>query len=260
MDTKNTILSQKDLALLEAIVLKYGRVVTVAQIQAVIGEFGSNGAIRKRVAQMSKAGWLIRLKKGLYLVVTDISSLGFSDTSELVIAQALQNDSYVSFESALQHYSMFDQLLARIDSISVKVTKTYNVLQTTYSFLKIKDDLYFGYTKETLGNQKVKIAEKEKAILDMLYFRSTDYVITLTLEKLREYKDQFDFKKLKNYAAKYSLSMIRKVGFLLDQIGIDTSDLLSLSESSKKSHNKLTKTSDLYSTKWHLYYDSHLIG
>jgi len=133
------------------------------------------------------------------------------------------------------------------------------VLQTTYSFLKIKNDLYFGYTEEAVTNQKVKIAEKEKAILDMLYFRSSDYVITLVLEKLKEYKEQFDFKKLKNYAAKYSLSMIRKVGFLLDQIGIDTADLLILSESNKKSHNKLTRTSDLYSTKWRLYYDSSLI-
>lgn len=259
MKIKNTILSQKDLALLEAIVLKYGRVVTVAQIQAVIGEFGSNGAIRKRVAQMSKAGWLIRLKKGLYLVVTDISSLGFTDISELVIARSLNDSSYVSFESALQHYGMFDQLLARIDSVSMKVTKTYKVLQTTYSFLKIKNELYFGFTEETIGNQKVKIAEKEKAILDMLYFRSNDYVITLVLEKLREYKDQFDFKKLKEYAEKYSLSMIRKVGLLLDQIGIDTADLLSLSESNKKSHNKLTQTSELYNTKWRLYYDSRLI-
>ena len=103
------------------------------------------------------------------------------------------------------------------------------------------------------------IAEKEKAILDMLYFRSSDYVITLVLEKLKEYKDQIDFKKLKNYATKYSLSMVRKIGFLLDQIGVDSQDLLSLSESNKKSHNKLTKTSDLYNAKWRLYYDTHLI-
>ncbi|HJZ23659.1 MAG TPA: hypothetical protein VJ201_04335 [Candidatus Babeliales bacterium] len=258
MDTKNTILSQKDLELLEAIVLKYGKVVTLAQIQAVIGEFGSIGAVRKRVAQMSKAGWLIRLKKGLYLVVTDISSLGFINTPEIVIARSFDANSYISFESALQHYGMFDQLLTRIDSVSIKMTKTYKVLQTAYSFLKIKNELFFGYTEEVVNNQKIFIAEREKAVLDMLYFRSSGYVITLVLEKLKEYKDQFDFNKLKEYSIKYSLSMIRKIGFLLDQIDVDTTDLLILSESNKKSHSKLTKDSHLYNAKWRLYYDSNL--
>jgi predicted transcriptional regulator of viral defense system len=259
MDTKNTILSQKDLNLLETLILQCGRVVSNAQIQVVVGDVQSKGALRKRVAHMSKAGWLLRLKKGLYLVITSVSTLGFNDVSEYVIAQTFNQDSYVSFEYALQYYSMFDQLLARLDSVSTKTARTYKVLMTTYMFFKIKNNLYFGFEEVVMDNQKVKIAEKEKAILDMLYFRSSDYVADLVLEKLTEYKDEFDFNKLKEYCTKYSLSMVRKIGFLLDQIGVDTADLLARSNSHKNSYNRFSATSDKFNAKWRLYYASSLI-
>ena len=260
MDTKNIILSQKELELLEAIVLRYGKIVSFEQIQQVAGQDVSREALRKSVAGMSKAGWLIRLKRGLYLVVTDISTLGFTDVSELVISQSLNPVSYVSFESALQFHGMFDQLLARIDAVTTGKPKTYKVLQTTYTFSSIKKSLYFGFTQEAANNRKVNVAEKEKAILDLLYFRGSDYALSLVSEKLRGYQDQFDFKKLMEYSVRYSLGMVRKTGFLLDQLGIDTIDLFSHNPVKKNSYTKLTQDASQFNAKWRLYYDPHLIG
>ena len=257
METKNTVLSKKDLELLESIVLRYGRIVSLEQIQAGIGEGTSVGAVRKRVAQMAQAGWLIRLKRGLYLVVTDISTLGMADVSDLVITQTLNDESYISFESALQFHGMFDQLVKRIDAVTPRTARTYKVQQTTYAFSKIKPELYFGFRQETINNQAVNVAYTEKALLDILYFRSTDYAVSLVLEKLRDYEEEFDFDKLKAYSKKYSLGMVRKVGLLLDVIGVDTSDLLT-DDVKKNSYNKLTKDADQFSAKWRLYYDSNL--
>jgi predicted transcriptional regulator of viral defense system len=257
MEIKNTILSQKDLELLEAIVLCYGKLVSFDQILAIVGSAVSRGAVQKRVAQLSKAGWLVRLKRGLYLVVTDVSTLGFTDISDLVIALALNNHSYISFERALQHHGLFDQLLARVDCVTTGKTKTYRVLDTTYTFAQIKRERYFGFIQETIQGHTVNIAEKEKAILDILYFRTTDYAISLVLEKLAEYQDEFDFAKLKAYSARVSLGMVRKIGFLLDCLGVDTADLMT-EEVKKSSYNKLTEDADQFNAKWRLYYDSHL--
>jgi predicted transcriptional regulator of viral defense system len=259
MENKSTILSQNDLELLEAVVLRYGKIVTFEQIQAVAGDSVTRGAVRQRVAQMSKAGWLVRLKRGLYLLVTDISTLGFADVSNLVIAQALHDRAYISFESALQYYGFFDQLLARIDSVTTGKTKTYKVLETTYTFSKIKQEFYFGFVQETVNGHQVNIAEKEKAILDMLYFRSSAYAVSLVLEKLQTYQEEFDFEKLKTYSTRYSLGMVRKVGFLLDHLGVDTADLMT-AEVKKNSYNRLTQEAEQFNAKWRLYYDSHLIG
>ncbi len=79
------------------------------------------------------------------------------------------------------------------------------------------------------------------------------------LEKLHAYQDEFDFAKLKAYAARFSLGMVRKVGFLLDQLDVDTTDLMT-AEVKKSSYNKLTQDSDQFNAKWRLYYDPHLIG
>jgi predicted transcriptional regulator of viral defense system len=260
METKNTILSQKDLELLEKIVLQYGKVVSIDQIQDALQGTASLGAVRKRVAAMSQAGWLIRLKKGLYQVVTDISTLGFTDVSEWVIAQSLNPESYISFEAALQYHSMFDQMLSRIDSVTTRTTKNYQAQQTTYSFSRIRADLYFGFTKETINHHQVNMAEKEKAILDLIHFRSSDYTISLVMEKLRIYQEQYDFEKLKTYSARYSLAIVRKTGFLLDQLGVETSDLLLQSQEKKFSYNRLTREADTFNAKWRLYYDTHLVG
>ena len=260
MKTRNIILSQKDLDFLEAIVLRYGKIVTFEQIYQAMAQNTSRGAARARVAGMSKAGWLIRLKKGLYLVVTDISTLGFADVSELVIAHSLNPDSYISFEGALQHHGMFDQMLARIEAVTTGATKTYQVLQTTYSFSSIKAELFFGFTVEIINKQKVNVAEKEKAILDLLYFRSSAYATSLVMEKLKEYQDQFDFKKLTDYSIRYSLGMVRKTGFLLDQLGVNNMELFLHSQKRKNSYTRLTQDATQFNAKWRLYYDPQLIG
>lgn len=256
---KNTILSQSELELLESVVLQHGRIVTFEQIAEVADESTSREVLRQRVAQMSKAGWLLRLKRGLYLVITDISTLGFADISPLVIAQALNNNSYVSFESALQHHGLFDQLLARVGSVTTGTTKTYKVLHTTYTFSKVQPAYYFGFVTQQIQGHTVAIAESEKAILDILYYRSSAYAISLVLEKLETYQEDIEFGKLKAYSRRYSLGMVRKIGFLLDQIGVDTSDL-AIEEVKNNSYTKLTQDADQFNAKWRLYYDSQLIG
>ncbi len=256
---KNTILSRRDLVLLERLVIRGDKIVSFDQIRGLMDEPISESAARKWVVDLAKAGWLIRLKKGLYLVVSDISTLGFVDVSDLVIAQAFDSDSYVSFERALQHYGMFDQLLARIDSVTTRSPKRYKVLQIIYTFSKTQHDLYWGFGDVHIDHRLVKVADPEKAILDLLYFRTSYYAASLVLEKLRVHADQLDFAKLKRYSVKYSLGMVRKIGFLLDQIGVDTSDLLSQQPVKKNSYNQLTQDADQFNGKWRLYYPSALL-
>jgi predicted transcriptional regulator of viral defense system len=122
----------------------------------------------------------------------------------------------------------------------------------------IQPDYYFGFQTEQVGGQRVAIAEKEKAILDILYFRSSAYAASLVLEKLEDYREDFDFDKLKDYSKRYSLGMVRKVGFLLDHTGVDTTDFAT-KEVKSNSYTKLTNTADQFNAKWRLYYDAHLL-
>ena len=261
MQSTNTILSSSDLSLLEDALIKFGRIVQFDQLFKLADSSVDRNYFREKVALLVNRGWLLRLKKGQYLIVTDISTLGANDLSESVIAQALQEESYLSFENALQYHGLFDQALSTVSSVTTEYARSYKVQQTTYTFARIKQSLYFGFSEEIVNTSyRVKVAEAEKALLDMLYFRDSMYTVNVVLEKLRDYKHRLDIEKLKDYAKRYGVGMVRLVGFLLDQIEVNTEDLLTDAKAHRNSYNKMTATSSVFNAKWRLYYDLHAIA
>jgi len=258
VETKNIMLSRKDAGLLEEVIVRYGRIVSFDQLKSVFNKSYSATKIRNRFSLLAKIGWLIRLKKGLYAVVTDIGSLASNDISVYTICQALNKDSYISFESALQYHGMFDQMLSTVAAVTFKKARKYEVKGADVRFFKIKKELYFGFTQERSDIGLVNIAQKEKALLDIIYFRSNQYYSSLIWEKFSEYKRTMDFNLLKQYTGKFSLNVIRQVGFFLDRLSIDTSDLLKI-VSGKTSYSRMTKESKDFNAKWRLYFDHSII-
>lgn len=258
METKNTLLSKKDARLLENLIVRYGRIVSFDQIKEVFKEAYSLAGIRNRASLLAKLGWLLRLKRGLYVVVTDIGSLASGDISFYTISQALNKDSYISFESALQYHGMFDQMLSTVGAVTFARAKKYKIKDTDMRFFRIDKKLYFGFTREMSDIGLVNIAQKEKALLDILYFRSNQYCASLVWEKLVEYKRNIDFSLLKQYTKKFSLNVIRQVGFFLDRLGLDTGDLIKI-VSAKTSYSRMTKDSKDFNAKWRLYFDHNIV-
>jgi len=258
MVTKNIILSKKDAGLLEEVIIRYGRIVSFDQVREVFKKAYSAAKLRNRLSLLTKLGWLIRFKKGLYAVITDIGSLSTNDISTYTICQALNKDSYVSFESALQYHGMFDQMLSAIGAVTFKRARTYNIKNAQIKFFKINKKLYFGFTEERSDIGLVNIAGKEKALLDILYFRSNRYYASLVWEKLKEHKRRMGFDLLKQYALRFNLDVIRQAGFFLDRLEIETSDLLK-AVSGHTSYSRMTKESNKFNAKWRLYFDRSII-
>jgi len=254
MDMKNIILSKKDSFLIEEAIVRYGRVVAFKQLYAILKQNHSLAESRNRVSRLSSLGWLVRIKRGLYVVVSDIGSLAAEDISSYAIAQALNRDAYISFESALQFHGMFDQMLSTVGAVTFERARRYKVKNTEFRFFKIKKSLYFGFAKEKIDTGLVKIAHREKALLDILYFRSNAYYAGLVWESLKDYKSSIDFSLFKKYAAKSSFDVIRQAGFFLDRLGIETKDLLRIVHG-KKSYSKMTRDSKDFDAKWRLYFE-----
>ncbi|MBU2437144.1 MAG: hypothetical protein KKE55_05565, partial [Candidatus Omnitrophica bacterium] len=103
MDTKRTILSEKELNLIEDLIAKFGIIVSFEQIYSILKEKRNRQVVRNLVNKLTKNGWLVRIKKGMYAVAS-LESRGFLVTHTFKIAQILAPDSYISFEAALQHY------------------------------------------------------------------------------------------------------------------------------------------------------------
>lgn len=247
------MLSTATSELLENLILKYGQIVTTQQIFSEAGVFMNHKQTEYLITTLTKNGWLMRIKKGMY-AISDLSTRGFLSLSSCVVAHLLVKDSYVSFESALQHHGMFDQLAGKTISISLKMHKTVQLQNIEYSFVKTKTDYYFGWQEVVIDNQTVRIATAEKALVDMINFHKSTYSIDLVIEKLRNHKMNLDFACLNNFICKMSMTTVKIFGFIFDLLNIDSSKLLKQARSVRGAH-RMTTNSKTFNAKWRLYYD-----
>lgn len=256
MDMKKTILSEKELHLLESLISDHGYIVTSRQIEAKLGI--SKQAARNLVGKMARNGWLVRIKKG-YFAIANLESHSFSNISPLAIAQVLVQGSYVSFEFALNYQGHFDQLPAKVTSVNTSNTKRYDFQDTDYLFVKAKPEMMNGFTELTIEGQHARVAELEKALLDFLHFRRDSYTVDLLLEKLKEAKNEINDFKMADLSKVYPITLRRRLGFLLDLAGID-SEKLHQELKGTPGFTKLTKKSNIFNAKWRLYYEDRFTG
>ena len=259
MVSKNTILSDKDSKLIEKVIIKYGDIVAVSSILEIFQKEYSLFAARNRIHQLEKRGWFVRVKQGLYVVVSDMASRSTSNISLFRIARALNSKSYVSFDYALNYYNMFDQYAKTITSITTTRAKKYEFQKIIFKFVGINKNYYFGFSKKRIEGKLINIADLEKVIIDYLYFNKTSYISSLMLEKLKNYKNNFDFEKMQNYALRYNITTQRKVGFLLDEIGVDTKKLYNKVKLRNIGYSCFSKDSKKFNSKWRVYYDNRII-
>lgn len=251
MNMKKTILSEKELRLLESLISSHGYIVTSGQIEAKLGI--SHQSARNLVAKLVRNGWLVRIKRG-HFAIANMESHSFSNISPLAIARVLVPNSYVSFEFALTYRGHFDQLPAKITSVTLLNTRRYEFQGMEYLFVKGKSRMMEGFEEISIEGQLARVAELEKALLDFLHFRRDSYTVDLLIEKLKESMEEIDVRKLTTLAADYPITLQRRLGFLLDISGID-SEILRQDLKGTPGFAKLTRNSNIFNSKWRLYYE-----
>ena len=256
---KSTILSENDAKLIEKAIIRYGRILRVQNLTTIFKEFYTAASAHNRINQLVSSGWLRRIKQGLYLIVDSLSARSQNDISLYVIANSLVDESYVSLSYALNYYQMFDQYGKVIASITTKNSKKYIFDNHTYNYSKVKENLYFGFSKKMENGKIIKIAEAEKALIDYLYLDQSFSSASLVFEKIKDHRAELDLHKLQAYAARSGLTVLRKVGFILDTLKLNTGQA---HRALKNNHGSSYFTADakLFNAKWRLYYDDRIIG
>lgn len=251
----NTILSAKDNILLEKLIVKHGKVVTSSQIQAEARPLWDYQQTKNRISKLVENGWLVRIKRGLY-AISELSTLGFLSISPFVVANLLVEDSYVSFESALAHRGMFDQFTSHYVAVSLRQYKTTNLESIQYRFVKTKESMFVGWEAVEIDNLTAKIATAEKALVDMIHFRTGKYFVDLAIEKIQNYHDDLDTPKLVHYASLASLKTTKTLGLIFDLLGFN-SEQFHQSMGNKITTHRMSKGDKTFNAKWRLYYDEY---
>ena len=252
METKRTILSEKELNLLENLIAKYGNIINFQNFYSEVSTFLSRQEAANLVAKLKRNGWIVRIKKGIYAIAS-LTSHGFSDISPFVIARTLVNNSYVSFEAALAYYNLFDQMVKSVISVSPLKPRAFEFQKLNYQFVKVKKKLFFGYRDVDVEGYRSQIAELEKIFLDYLYFRNDTYSLHIFWEKINLGRNMINFGKMMEYAMHYPVTTKRRLGFLLNRLGEDTKILFDSLH--KKGYSYLTKNSRKFNNKWRIYYE-----
>jgi predicted transcriptional regulator of viral defense system len=251
---KRSAIIESEFSVLVDAIVEYGTVVTFNQLQQFFNK--DVEYTRKRISRLVEQGWLTRIKKGLF-AISDLSTRGTLSIDQRVVVNFLVQNAYISFESALHYHGVYDQLLSGISAISLKRHKKRTIRGYKYQFIYTQEKYYYGWGIHEIDGRDVKIADTEKALIDMIQFHRTTYTTDIVIEKLVDYQDEIDHEILMQYLLKSNLVTRRIFGFLLDCARVDTQQLLhSVSEGSSVSSISNSEN-NLYNHKWKLYYDQH---
>ena len=242
----------KDLKLIENILIKEGRILTIDKLKTYISEYKD---INKKIHTLIDKGLLVKLKRGTYYI-SKIGSLGYISISNYIIANTIGEQSFVSFEGALKYHGLFDQGLKKYRSISLKQYLNKTLEDITYEYVNVKKEQYFGFDIHQVDGGNARIAKKERSLLDLLEYNRSINTVSLVLEKIIEHNFEIDFQLLIEYALRYSQTTIKILGLLFDIANIDSKELQK--HVKKNSTSRMLNTSKKFSNKWRLYYDSIL--
>ncbi len=253
---KSPHLTAQEAYLIEEIIATYGPVVTFDQIAAWYAD-EKRQQLRNRISNMVAKGWLLRLKKGLY-AVCDISTRGTLPFTPFAVPNLFVSQSYISFEGALQHHGMYDQLLAIIRSVSLRRYSQRRIAGTTFQFIATQPQYYDGWASTWFGPLEAKITTPEKALIDLLQFHRKSYTVDLVMETLKSYEQDIDRVKLLALLEKAPLTVQRIMGFLWEQLGYEEdADAVHELVRGRSSRSHMTGESMVYVSRWRLYIDEY---
>lgn len=155
---------------------------------------------KDKIATLVKGGFLIRLKKGLFVVSPEVHR---ESLSKELIANHLYGPSYISLESALSFHGMIPERVQSTRSVTFKRAKQYVTPFGRFDYVTVPENYY------TVGMGQILVGEDyaflmagpEKALCDMitatsgLRIQSVKSVSGYLNEDLRvdlSVKDQYD--------------------------------------------------------------------
>ena len=181
---------------------------SINQIRLYFPDFNSDNLLF-----WQKKGYILRLRKGWYCFreFTQVPEFSF------LVANNLYTPSYISHQEALFFYGLVPEHIVDSTSISTKKTETFTILGKVYKYYSIHPKLFFGYVLKNMTvnglTRSFMIAEKEKAILDLLYvfdFYKTEEDLAEIRFNESVLENDIDWQKIDEYLGRFNIKTLEK--------------------------------------------------
>jgi len=113
------------------------------------------------------AGQILKLRRNLYEFVEPGLK---SNIPDVYIANKLYSPSYVSLETALSLYGLIPGIAAQVTSITTRPTREFKNRYGCFFYRSCQERAFIGYKLMRYEGFKIFIADREKALVDFIYF------------------------------------------------------------------------------------------
>ena len=185
--------------------------------------------------RLQRAGFIRRLKHGTYALATGLP--GFPEAHSFALGMALVQPSAISGWAALNHHGLTEQIPHVITLTTPKrvvtpamrgaavrtAPSTWQVAGQTFEIVTVVPEHFFGDEEIWFGDSRVRMFDRERALLDCFALPRRFGGIAEGLGILEEHLQQLDLKRLVAHAQRYGKAAVaRRVGYALEQVGAPT--------------------------------------
>lgn len=193
----------------------------------------SRGHTLKLLTQLTAAGRLTRLKKGLYALNNPATKQ--PRAHPFAIGTALVTPSAVSHWSALQHWGMTEQIPGTVTLSSPRRTyppsgdttppgehRAWLVAGARYQVVSVVTAKFFGITDVWIDERsRVPVFDRERALLDAFQHFHIFGSLSAGLSILDEHLTELDLNLLARYALRLEVTaVIKRVGWSLARLHV----------------------------------------
>ena len=144
-----------------------------------------------------KAGKLLSLRRGMYAFPERYRQLPINPAE---LANQLYRPSYVSGLWALGFYGLIPEKVVMYTSVTTRVPRRFENELGVFNYRHVKQDAFFAYQPVEIQEDKVLLAEPEKALLDLWHLTKGAWTLERMAEMRFQYGEVIDAAKLKAYA------------------------------------------------------------
>ncbi len=187
----------------------------------------SEGYLRQAMHRLERGGWVLRVRKGLYVLSS--AAPGVSPVHEFEIAMALVTPAAISHWSALHYHGLTDQAPQKVFVLTTTGATVprkagsgstgYRALGALYQFVQVKPERYFGTEKTWVGDARVTITDPERTLLDGLSMPEYSGDFAEVLHAFRARGEQLDVERIVAYALRLDTVTVKRLGWVLEETG-----------------------------------------
>lgn len=250
--------------LLQKLLMQELRVFTNAMVKDIADQISIDKAyVNIILHNLIKEGWIRSIHKGLYALT---ATTGIQPIHEFEIAMRLVNPAVISHYSAFYHHELTDQIphdvfistvtgsyIPRMDEDGKQLG--FRLDGVLYRIVQIDKSRFFGAITAWKGEVSFQVTDLERTLLDGLVAPQYCGGFEEVLQGFSEKISVLNIDQLINYALRLDIAVSRRLGWVLERLGVAGERIACLARPSSAGYRRLNpsnKPTGQYDKKWFL--------